>query len=55
MPYVHIMVIDQMIVEGFISFMNADAEGHTQQQGVVITPETEQEIKIQSRTKNLFN
>ena len=53
--YVQMKAKDEMIVEGFITFINVDAEGHSLPHGVVITPETEAEIEIQARAKYLFN
>src|SRR5450759_1208578 len=52
--YVQMKAKDEMIVEGFITFINVDAEGHSLPHGVVITPETEAEIEIQARAKYLF-
>ncbi len=53
--YVQMKAKDQMIVEGFITFIHVDAEGHSLPHGIVITAETEAEIEIQARAKNLFN
>ncbi len=53
--YIQMLVKDQEIVEGFITFIHVDAQGHSTPHSVDIVPESEAEAEIQNRAKNLFN
>jgi acyl-CoA hydrolase len=44
---------DQKVVEGFITFVNVDKEGHTLPHGLVITPTSPDDIALQERAKSM--
>ena len=44
---------EDVVVDGFITFIHVDEHGHTQPHGIVITPETPEEAEIQEKAKNL--
>ena len=44
---------EDVVVDGFITFIHVDEHGHTQPHGIVITPETPEEIETQERAKTL--
>ena len=45
----------QVIVKGFITFVNVDAEGHALPHGIVIMPETPEDIELKEQAANLPN
>jgi acyl-CoA hydrolase len=51
--YVEMKGKDQVIVKGFITFVNVDAEGHALPHGIVITPETPDDIQLKEQAANL--
>jgi acyl-CoA hydrolase len=52
--YVKMCVNDQMIVEGFITFIHVDEEGQASAHGLRIHPESPEERDLQERAKALF-
>ena len=44
---------DQVIVKGFITFVNVDAEGHALPHGIIITPETPEDQALKEQAINL--
>ncbi len=52
--HIRMEVNTQAVVEGFITFIYVDEEGHAQPHGITITPETEEERELYERARNLF-
>jgi len=44
---------DLVIVRGFITFVNVDAEGHALPHGIVINPETPEDLALKQQAINL--
>ncbi len=44
---------DDVVVDGFLTFVNVDEHGHALPHGVTIQPETPEEIEIQAKAKAL--
>jgi acyl-CoA hydrolase len=44
---------DEIIVKGFITFINADTDGHPLPHGIIIEAETEEDIDLQSEARSL--
>ena len=53
--FIQMKAKEEVIVDGFITFVNVDADGHSKPHGIEIIPETEEEKEIQEKAKNLFN
>jgi acyl-CoA hydrolase len=51
--YIEMKGKDQVIVKGFITFVNADAEGHALPHGIVITPENPEDKALKEQAINL--
>lgn len=43
----------QQVVDGFITFVNVDKEGHALPHGIVVIPASPEDISLQERAKNL--
>ncbi len=44
---------DEKVVDGFITFVNVDQEGHALPHGITITPTQPEDIALQERARNL--
>ena len=44
---------EDIVVDGFITFVNVDEQGHSLPHGITILPETPEEEEIQARAKAL--
>ena len=53
--YIEMKAKEDLIVDGFVTFIYVDAEGHPLPHGIQIEPETEEEKAIQERARNLFS
>jgi acyl-CoA hydrolase len=51
--YIEMKGKDQVIVKGFITFVNVDAAGHALPHGIVIEPGTPEDSVLQEQAKNL--
>ncbi len=51
--YIGVHGTDQVIVKGFITFVNVDAEGHTLPHGITIVPETPADIALKEQAMSL--
>jgi acyl-CoA hydrolase len=51
--YVCMKVKDELVVEGFITFVHVDLEGHAQPHGIQIEPTRLEDIELQQRARNL--
>lgn len=51
--YVCMKVKDELVVEGFITFVHVDLEGHSQPHGIQIEPTCPEDIELQQRARNL--
>jgi acyl-CoA hydrolase len=45
--YITMRSDDRIIVKGFITFVNVDQHGHALPHGIVITPETQEDVELQ--------
>jgi acyl-CoA hydrolase len=51
--YIETKVKDQIVINGFITFIHADAEGHSLPHGITIEASTPEEIALQEKARNL--
>lgn len=51
--YIEVKVKDEVVIQGFITFVHADAEGHPLPHGLSIEPVTDEEKALAERAKNL--
>ena len=51
--YIRVKAAGQVVVEGFITFVHVDLEGKPLPHGVVIAPETPEDIELQAKAKEL--
>ncbi|MEM5774110.1 MAG: hotdog domain-containing protein [Anaerolineaceae bacterium] len=52
--YIKMEVKQELVVEGFVTFIHVDAEGHVKPHGLSILPETEEERILHERAEKLF-
>jgi acyl-CoA hydrolase len=52
--YIKMQVGDELVVEGFVTFVHVDPEGKVQAHGINIIPETEEEKQLCQRAQDLF-
>ena len=53
--YIQMMVKDESVVDGFVTFINVDAEGVPVPHGIQVAAETEAEAALQERARRLFD
>jgi acyl-CoA hydrolase len=51
--YVTMKSKDDIIVKGFITFINADAQGRSLPHGIIIEPETDEDKNLQKKARGL--
>lgn len=51
--YVRVTAQDELMLDGFLTFINVDADGHSQPHGVVIEPSNEEEAALQQRARDV--
>ena len=51
--YVRVMAQDELMLDGFITFINVDHEGHARPHGVELETNNEEEVEIQQRAREL--
>lgn len=51
--YVQVKAQEEMMLDGFLTFINVDLEGHSQPHGIVIEPATEEEAALQQRAREV--
>jgi acyl-CoA hydrolase len=51
--YIAMKSKEQVIVKGFITFVNADQEGRPLAHGITITPETQEDVDLQMQARSL--
>ena len=51
--YVRVMAQDELMLDGFITFINVDHEGHARPHGVELEANNEEEVEIQQRAREL--
>ena len=53
--YIAVKIKGEVIVSGFITFVNADQEGHSKPHGIIIYPETAEDKALQEEARRLKN
>jgi acyl-CoA hydrolase len=51
--YIQVVASGQKVVEGFITFVHVDLEGHAIPHGLTIVPTSAEDIALQAEAKNL--
>ncbi len=51
--YVRVTAQDELMLDGFLTFINVDADGHSQPHGIVIEPSNEEEAALQQRAREV--
>jgi len=51
--YIQVVASGQKVVEGFITFVHVDLEGHALPHGLTIVPTSPEDIALQAEAKNL--
>lgn len=51
--YVRVTAQDELMLDGFLTFINVDANGHSQPHGIVIEPSNEEEAALQQRAREV--
>ena len=51
--YVRVMAQDEMMLDGFITFINVDHEGHARPHGIELETTSPEEVEIQQRAREV--
>jgi len=51
--YVRVMAQDEMMLDGFITFINVDHEGHARPHGIELETTNPEEVEIQQRAREV--
>lgn len=51
--YVRVTAQDELMLDGFLTFINVDADGHSQPHGIVIEPVTDEDTALQQRAREV--
>ena len=51
--YVRVMARDEMMLDGFITFINVDHEGHARPHGVELVTSNAEEVEIQQKAREV--
>ena len=51
--YVRVLTQDEMMMDGFLTFVHVDAGGHAQPHGIVIEPSNDEDAALQQRAREV--